>query len=117
MIYGIRGFQRLHQETSSMKIPIDLRKKIVKKMMQCSVKKEIIPQGTRNTSKPGEGALISFSVMEAFLDLFLQTRAFVSFVGTKEREVLLQAGYLKRPKSPKSTTPLCFSLYTGKKTS
>ena len=64
---------------------IDLRKKSVKKMTQCSVKKEIIPQVSSLSGKPRDGALISFSGMESFLGLFSQSGVFVSFGGPKER--------------------------------
>ena len=49
--------------------------------------------------RPSEGALISFSAMESFLDLFPQPVPRirdVSFVGTKEREGALQAGSFKK---------------------
>jgi hypothetical protein len=49
-----------------------------KRMTQCSVKKEIIPHGTRYIGKPGQGALISFSGMESDSAHFSQPGAFVS---------------------------------------
>jgi len=41
----------------------------------------------RVTGKPVDGALISFSGMESDSAHFSQPGVFVSFVGTKEREV------------------------------